>query len=113
VPRTIRDARFDSREARRKLRPAGMLYWRLLDQGLHFGYRKGKSGGKWVVRRYRGNQEYCVETIGNADDGSLDANGVNILSFSQAQSRARQVAELNDSWGYKVVGALHRINMPV
>lgn len=79
--RRIRDQRLDSREARQKLKPSGKPYWRLLDRGLHFGYRKGQSGGKWVFRLYKGNEQYVVETIGNADDGALDADGATIFDF--------------------------------
>ena len=57
MPRIVRDTRLETRESRRKLNPAGKPYWRLLDEGLHIGYRKGQSGGKWVVRRYVGAQE--------------------------------------------------------
>jgi integrase len=94
IARTIRDQRLDSKEARKKLKPSGKPYWRLLDEGVHFGYRKGQSGGKWVVRLYKGNQQYVVETIGNADDGASDADGVSILSFAHGQARARSLAEL-------------------
>ena len=94
MARTIRDNRLDSREVRKKLKPRGKPYWRLLDEGLHFGYRKGQSGGKWVFRLYKGNEQYVVETIGNADDGASDADEVNILSFAQGQARARALAEL-------------------
>jgi integrase len=94
MARTIREKRFGTREARKELKPSGKPYWRLLDEGVHFGYRKGHSGGKWVVRLYKGNQQYVVETIGNADDGASDADGVSILSFAQGQARARDIAEL-------------------
>ena len=94
MARTIRDNRLDSREVRKKLKPRGKPYWRLLDEGLHFGYRKGQSGGKWVFRLYKGNEQYVVETISNADDGASDADGVNILNFAQGQARARALAEL-------------------
>ena len=84
----------DSREAGGRLKPRGKPYYRLLDEGLHFGYRKGQAGGKWVFRLYKGNEQYVVETIGNADDGASDADGTSILSFAQGQARARQIAEL-------------------
>jgi integrase len=84
----------DSREARKKLKASGKPYWRLLDEGLHFGYRKGQGGGKWVFRLYKGNQQYLVETIGNADDGASDADGLTILNFAQGQARAREIAQL-------------------
>ena len=92
VPRTIRDNRFDSREARKKLKPSGKPYYRLLDKGIHFGYRKGRAGGSWVVRVYKGEQQYVVETIGQADDGAHDADGERILDFAQGQAKAREVA---------------------
>lgn len=92
MPRIVRDTRLETREARRKLNPAGKPYWRLLDEGLHIGYRKGQSGGKSVVRRYVGAQKYVVETIGSADDGAMDADGEAIHTFSQAQAKARMLA---------------------
>ena len=92
MPRTVRDARFDSREARKRLKPSGKPYYRLLDPGVHFGYRKGRASGSWVVRVYRGAQTYVVETIGQADDGGNDADGERILDFAQGQARARKVA---------------------
>jgi integrase len=44
--------------------------------------------GTWVARHYVGGQSYVVEKIGTADDFS-DADGTTILSFAQAQDRAR------------------------
>ena len=58
--------------------------------GLHVGYRKGKRGGVWVIRRYIGAGDYKVETIAAADDVE-DANGIEILDFWQAH---RTIASL-------------------
>jgi integrase len=88
MARTVRDARLESRTARSALKPSGKPYFRAIDEGLHLGYRKGKVGGKWVVRRYLGEAVYAVETIGVADD-TIDADGAAILSFAQAQTMAR------------------------
>ena len=89
MARTVRDANLEKREARRRLEPRGKPYYRVMEEGVHLGYRRLKSGaGSWVVRHYIGDQKYEVETIGPADDLS-DADGVKILSFSQAQARAR------------------------
>jgi integrase len=44
--------------------------------------------GTWVARHYIGSQSYAVEKIGTADDFG-DADGTIILSFAQAQDRAR------------------------
>src|SRR5215469_53005 len=89
MARRVRDKTIESREARRKLKTSGKPYWRAIGKGLHVGYRKGKSGGVWVVRRYLGNQDYHLETIAEADD-VLDANGVEVLDFWQAQDVARR-----------------------
>jgi len=101
VAKTVRDAKLDSRAAREKLKRAPKPYFRALDSGLHLGYRKGKSGGKWVVRRYLGGEQYTVETIGTADD-IQDADGKTILNFSQAQAAARERAQ--EARGTKATG---------
>jgi integrase len=95
MARTIRDASLQTREARGRLKPRRKPYYRLIEEGLHLGYRKprGRRGkpaaaGKWVLRTYRGTQKYQLEVIGAADDFS-DANGQSILNFAQAQLRAR------------------------
>ena len=96
MARTIRDTTLGTRADRGRLRPRGKPYYRQIEPGLHLGYRKprGRKGkpavaGKWVARHYLGGQAYEVETIGTADDFS-DADGVAILSFAQAQEKARE-----------------------
>ena len=88
MARTVRDANLDSRAARLRLKPAPKPYYRAIDEGLHIGYRRGKTAGKWVMRSYLGDEVYRVETIGSADD-TLDADGSEFLNFSQAQTLAR------------------------
>jgi integrase len=67
----------------------------LIEPGLHLGYRKRTSGpGTWVVRRYDG-KKYTVKNLTTADDKLIvaddfsEADGNSILSFSQAQERAK------------------------
>jgi integrase len=89
MARTVRDANLDSRTARSRLATRGKPYYRVLEPGLHLGYRKLKTGpGKWIARHYVGNESYQVETIGVADDFS-DSDGIAIISFHQAQTLAR------------------------
>lgn len=95
MARTIRDRTIDTKEARGRLTGRGKPYYRLIEEGLHLGYRKprGRRGkpagaGKWILRHYEGAQSYTVTTIGVADDFS-DADGVAVLSFKQAQDKAR------------------------
>lgn len=66
-----------------------MPYYRSLDRKLHLGYRrlKGKPG-TWWARHYLGDRQYELEALGAADDMS-DADGTEILSFWQAQDKAR------------------------
>src|SRR5262249_39236452 len=95
MARTLKDTSLDTRAARARLKARGKPYYRTIEEGLHLGYRKprGRKGkpalsGKWVLRRYVGEQAYVVDTIGIADDYT-DADGVAILDFSQAQNKAR------------------------
>ena len=65
MARTVRDAKLETRTARAALKPSGKPYYRAIEEGLHLGYRKGQTGGKWVMRRYVGGQSYTLETIGD------------------------------------------------
>jgi integrase len=95
MARRTPDARLESRESRSRLSSRGKPHYRLLEPGLHIGYRKlkGRKGrpavaGTWVARHYVGGRSYVVEKIGVADDFS-DADGTIILSYAQAQDKAR------------------------
>jgi integrase len=90
MARTVRDAKLESRAAREKLKPRGKPYYRALDPGLHLGYRKGAAGGRWVMRWYKGEGVYGVETIGTADDKADAGGGEVVLDFRQAQILARE-----------------------
>jgi integrase len=93
MARALKDSNLGTRQARARLEVRGKPHWRDVEEGLHIGYRKlaGKAG-KWVVRFYTGNREapYTTETIASADDLS-DADGVHILSFTQAVNKAREL----------------------
>jgi hypothetical protein len=89
MARRIKDKALDTRAAREKLRISGKPYYRLIEPGLHLGYRKLRGrAGTWVARHYIGDQSYETEGIGTADDQS-DADGVMILNFWQATEKAR------------------------
>jgi integrase len=96
MPRKVRDASLETRTARSRLPVAHKPYFRLIEPGLHLGYRKLPSGpGTWVARRYSGEGRYTVENLRTADgelilaDDYEDADGVRVLSFAQAQRQAR------------------------
>jgi integrase len=90
MARTVRDTNLGSRAGRLALAVRGKPHYRTLDPGLHLGYRKGKDGGRWVMRRYVGEGNYQVETLAVADD-KADADGVAVLNFRQAQDRIREL----------------------
>ena len=89
--RTVRDTKLETRAARAGLPQSSKPYFRSIDPGLQLGYRRGKRGGKWVVRWYAGEGRYVVDTIGTADDHA-EADGVRTLAYRQAQAAARERA---------------------
>jgi integrase len=92
MARTLRDARLDSRESRSRLKVRGKPHWRLIEPGLHLGYRRlAGRPGTWVVRRYVGAQSYTVETFrGVVADDYAEADGKTVLDFRQAQREAQK-----------------------
>jgi integrase len=98
MPRHVRDAKLSSREARARLKVQDKPHWRLIEPGLHLGYRRlAGRPGTWCVRRYVGEQTYVVQAIsldgssvhGNAiADDFQEADGQTVLNFRQAQQAA-------------------------
>jgi integrase len=88
-------------------------FFRLIEPGLHLGYRRLVSGpGTWLVRRYAGEGRYTAENLRTADgaivlaDDFEDANGEQILSFAQAQRAARgPQGQRRSAGGYTVANA--------
>ena len=90
MARAVRDAKLDTRAARDKLEAGMKPHWRVVIEGGHIGYYRGSRCGKWKARfRAPGTAGgYAETTLGEADD-VMDANGETILSFAQAQEKAR------------------------
>jgi hypothetical protein len=89
VARTVRDTDLQTRAARLRLKVRGKPYWRALERGLHLGYRRTRTGGgSWSARRFVG-QGYSEKRLGLADD-LQDADGAAVLSFGDAQEKARR-----------------------
>jgi integrase len=104
MARTVKDTNLETRAARSRLKPRGKPHYRTLDQGLHLGYRKLRGvAGRWVIRQYAGGQVYTVTTIASADDLS-DANGADVLSFSQAQTKARAMRDERSRSAAGIIG---------
>jgi integrase len=97
MAKRVRESSLDNRTARSRLAGQRKPYYRRVEEGVHIGYRKpkGRKGrpavsGKWVLRQYDGGQKYKVKNLAIADDFS-DADGVKVLSFDQAVTKAREL----------------------
>jgi integrase len=101
MPRRIRSSHLETRAARLRLPVSGKPWWQRLDGQLHLGYRRNKTGGQWCRRLYLGGQKYDVQSFAAADDHT-EANGVSVLTWDQAQKRAR---ELRDEFEQRQNGA--------
>jgi hypothetical protein len=88
MARTVREALLATRSARLRLPARSKPYWRVLEQGLHIGYRRRATGGTWIARRRNERGIYREAKLGLADD-LQDTNGESVLDFSQAQRVAR------------------------
>ena len=90
--------KLDTRTARRDLPVRGKPYYVKIAHGLHLGYRKGKTGGRWVLRAYV-DGDYTVDAFATADD-THDADGDLVLDYWQAiagaKARHRILAGLED-----------------
>ena len=103
MARSVRDTNLETRTARQRLAARPKPYWRVLEKGLHLGYRRSAAGGAWIARRFVGDGRYSEAKIGAADD-MQDADGVAVRAFSQAQDTARAwwKAELRREAGHAV-----------
>jgi integrase len=97
MARTMRDAKLQTRAARARLQPQRKPHWCTLRPGvLHLGYCRPRLAkpGHWAVRRYLGSPAaagvrggrtpYKVARLPGVADDFEDADGVSVLSFSQA-----------------------------
>jgi integrase len=92
MPRSARNSSLETRTARAKLRIRRKPYFAKIAKGLGLGYYRGAVAGSWVARYYRGAQSYDTAAIGPADD-TVDADGVKVFDYWQAQDQARQWGE--------------------
>jgi hypothetical protein len=91
MPRSVADAPLTTRAARERLAARHQPYWRGIEAGAAIGYRKGSTGGVWLVRLAdpAAGGGYRQSTLGRADD-ALKAAGDEVLDYRQAESKARE-----------------------
>src|SRR5262249_44210664 len=88
MARPVRETALATRTARLRLPARTKPYWRVIEQGLHLGYRRRTTGGTWIARRRNESGIYRETKLSLADDPH-DSNGDTPLGFSQAQRCAR------------------------
>jgi integrase len=89
MARTARNSALETRTARARLRIRRTPYFAKIAKGLRLGYYRGSISGSWIARCYRGAGVYATEALGIADD-TLEADGVKVLDYWQAQEHARR-----------------------
>jgi len=107
MPRIARDSRLESRSARTKLKQRHAPYWKQIHPGLSIGYRKGPRGGVWQVRKRDEDGRYTFNIVGTADDHA-DANGKDILDYTQAHHKALKISNAKARGGPYTVGEAAR-----
>lgn len=88
MARKRQDARLGTRSARVALKQRSEPYWRNVSKGLAVGYFKGAKGGTWIARHFSVETGRRKAALGVADD-FMDADGIRVLSFDQAQAAAQ------------------------
>ncbi|WP_457093672.1 tyrosine-type recombinase/integrase [Microvirga sp. P5_D2] len=88
MPRAVRSVKLDTRTARSRLPARKAPFFVRIGDKLQLGYWRGVKGGSWIARRYTGDGVYASHSLGPADD-LREPDGTTILTFDQAQTRAK------------------------
>jgi integrase len=91
MARSIRSSKLETRTTRLKSGIRKKPYFVTVAPGVGLGYRRNKTAGSWVVRAADGKGGNWTHAFALADDFE-EANGSKVLTFWQAQDRARVVA---------------------
>jgi integrase len=99
MARRPRAARLETRTARLKLKVRKKPYdFTSISAGIQLGYRRCKGAGRWVVKVADGHGSYWTKRVAYADDHE-NADGEHILTWWQAQDKARALARGKDAGG--------------
>lgn len=96
MARSIRSAKLETRTSRLKLPLRKKPYFVTVAPGIGLGYRRNRTAGRWIARVADGRGGNWTEAFANADDFE-DADGNRILTFWEAQDRARILARNGDA----------------
>src|SRR5215831_17093196 len=105
MPRRPRAAHLENRTARLKLAVRKKPHhFTAISPGIALGYRRCKSAGRWVVKVADGHGGSWTKVVGLADDHE-NADGEHILTWWQAQDKARTLARGKDAGGRPITVA--------
>jgi integrase len=97
MARRPRASRIETRSARLKLPVRFKPYdFTTISPGIALGYRRNRSAGTWVLRAADGRGSSWTKRVGLADDFEA-ADGEHVLTFWQAQDKARKLARGSDA----------------
>lgn len=91
MARRIRNSSLENRSQRLKLPIAKKPSFVRIGPGVSLGYRRNQTVGTWVLRVSDGKRGNWTKSVGFADDHE-EADGENVLTFWQAQDRAKALA---------------------
>jgi integrase len=92
MAQSARDSRLETRTARLRLQ-IGRRYFKAIGNGLTLVYRRtGEGYGTWSAKVLLPSGKYVLRALGGADDYD-DANGADLLSFYDAQDKARGLSK--------------------
>ena len=95
MPRKIKAGTLETRSARLRLPIDVKPVFVKLAIGIFLGYRRNHTDGSWVVRGPAAKGHYWTKLFATADD-YREADGDEVLTFWQAQERARELARAED-----------------
>src|SRR6516165_8427176 len=99
MARRPRAARLETRTARLKLPVRRKPHdFTGISPGIALGYRRCESAGRWVVKVADGHGGHWTKVVGIADDHE-DADAEHVLTWWQAQDKARALARGKDAGG--------------
>jgi hypothetical protein len=99
MARRPRAARLETRTARLKLPVRRKPHdFTSISPGIALGYRRCESAGRWVVKVADGHGGHWTKVVGIADDHE-DADAEHVLTWWQAQDKARALARGKDAGG--------------
>jgi integrase len=104
MARHTRAAKLETRTARLRLPIAKKPVFIVLSPGVACGYRRNRGPGVWVARVSNGHGKQWTKKIALADDHE-DADDQHVLTWWQAQDKARALARGTDDAGRPVTVA--------